>query len=237
MFFLMKDITFDYLEITPSTLEIFDLTLNQKTRGTLSAMMKDGLIEKKDGGDSGANKEYRLTEKGFYRLALEFPAIRFLKDEWDGVWRIISYEIPERKRHIRDRLRREMKGWGLGPWHRSFWMTAHPVVGPLRDMVYGKEEERYVQAFEATHMFGDMDVLVEKVWNKSELEEQYKDLFKEWHTILSLDEDKNAKFKKVVYNYVKTLRDDPGLPKSLVGKKWISLEAFGIFKEIRSILQ
>ena len=35
-------------------------------------------------------------------------------------WRIISYEIPEAKRELRDRLRREMQGWGLGPWHRSF---------------------------------------------------------------------------------------------------------------------
>lgn len=235
LFFLTKDVSFDYVELTTDTLEMFDLTLNQKTKGTLSAMLKDGLIEKKEDSDKKSS-EYRLTDKGFYSLCLQFPAVRFFKDEWDGVWRIISYEIPEKKRHLRDRLRREMKGWGLGPWHRSFWMTPHPVIGPLRDLVYGREEEQYIQAFEATHMFGDMNVLVEKVWGKSELEKTYKDLFKEWHTILSKDAEKKEKMKEVIYNYVSIVRDDPGLPPSLVGRKWISLEAFTIFKEIREIL-
>lgn len=235
LFFLSVDISFDYVELSPERLDLFDLTLNQKTKGTLSAMLKDGLIDKKE-EKSGDYSEYRLTDKGFYALCLHFPAVRFMRDEWDGVWRIISYEIPEKKRHLRDRLRREMKGWGLGPWHRSFWMTAHPVIGPLRDLVYGREEEQYIQAFESTHMFGDMQVLVEKVWKKAGLEAEYKELFKEWHTILSKDIEKTDKMKEVIYNYVKLMRTDPGLPPSLVGKKWISLEAFNIFKEIRGIL-
>lgn len=235
LFFLTRDISFGFVPLSPLYLELFDLTLNQKTKGTLSAMLKDKLIEKKEDGD-GEYSEYRLTDKGFYVLCLEFPAVRYFRDEWDGVWRIISYEIPEKKRHLRDRLRREMEGWGLGPWHRSFWMTSHPIVGPLRDLVYGREEEQYIQAFESTHMFGDMNTLVEKVWNKSELEQSYKNLFKEWHGYLSEDLEKKDKMARVLYSYIKILRTDPGLPTSLVGRKWISQEAFSIFKEIRGIL-
>ncbi|OGK31916.1 hypothetical protein A3D08_00065 [Candidatus Roizmanbacteria bacterium RIFCSPHIGHO2_02_FULL_43_11] len=232
MLFLIRDVSFDLVQLEAGLLDLFDLSLNQKTKGTLSAMLKDGLIEKAD----GEVVEYKLTDRGFHVLCMEFPAFRFMKDEWDGVWRIISYEIPERKRHLRDRLRREMRGWGLGPWHRSFWMTAHPVIGPLRDLVYGREEEQYIQAFESTHMFGDIDTMVEKVWGRSKLEEMYKNLFKEWHMVLSKDEEKLVKMKQVVYSYIRILKDDPGLPPSLVGKKWISVEAFSIFKEIRGIL-
>lgn len=235
LFFLLKDVDFDFAQLSPDNLKLFDLTLNQKTKGTLSAMLKDGLVEKND-EYSGDHSEYKMTEKGFQYLCLQFPAFRYLRNEWDGVWRIISYEIPEKKRHLRDRLRREMKGWGLGPWHRSFWMTSHPVIGPLRDLVYGREEEQYVQAFEATHMFGDMQMLVEKVWGKTELEKSYKELFKDWHTILSKDLTKEEKMSNVVNEYIRILKDDPGLPPSLVGRKWISIEAFSIFKEIRGIL-
>ena len=198
-------------------------------------MLKNGLLDKNE-DRQGEHSEYRLTEKGFYALCLEFPVVRYMKDDWDGIWRIISYEIPEKKRHLRDRLRREMRGWGLGPWHRSFWVTSHPVITPLRDLVYGREEERYIQAFEATHMFGDIDILIEKVWKKVELEERYKELFKNWHNILSQDTEKKERMKQVVYNYVKVMRQDPGLPPSLVGRKWISVEAFNIYKEIRGIL-
>ena len=236
LLFLTKDITFDYIQLDTLILELFDLTLNQKTKGTLSAMLKENLIEKQEVQSSNEITSYKMTDRGFHELCLEFPAFRYMKDEWDGVWRIISYEIPEKKRHLRDRLRREMRGWGLGPWHRSFWMTAHPVIGPLRDLVYGREEEQYIQAFESTHMFGDMDTMVEKVWGREAIESAYKNLFKEWHTILSKELEKKEKLKAVLYEYVRILKDDPGLPPSLVGRKWISLEAFGIFKEIRGIL-
>ncbi|MFQ5452242.1 MAG: hypothetical protein ACE5DQ_01640, partial [Candidatus Paceibacterota bacterium] len=225
--------------------------MNQKTKGTLSAIIKDGALEKvEENSDedkasesdetptelqerlakaSEVSKEaetkpqqssrsdlpqYRITGKGLEELSLQFPFIRFLRGEWDGLWRIISYEIPETKRHIRDRFRREMRGWGLGPWHRSFWITPHPIISNLRDLVYGREEAKYVQAFESTHVFGDMDVLVEKVWGKQALEKAYRELFKSWHGILSEDIDKTAKMSKVVYSYVQHLRDDPGLPKS-----------------------
>ena len=235
LLFMIKDISFEYVKLTDDLLEIFDLSLNQKTKGTLSAMLKEGLLVKEENAD-GEFVGYRMTQKGFHALCLDFPAFRFMKDEWDGVWRIISYEIPEKKRHLRDHLRREMRGWGLGPWHRSFWMTAHPVVGSLRELVYGREEEQYIQAFEATHMFGDMESLVEKVWGRTAIEASYKALFKEWHTTLSKEIEKKDKMKTVLYEYVKILKNDPGLPPSLVGRKWISLEAFTIFKEIRGIL-
>lgn len=237
LLFLYSDVNFLYVSLNETLQEIFDLTLNQKTKGTLSALIKEGLIEKEEGKETETKiSNYRLTEKGFLRLCLEFPFFRFLKAEWDGLWRIISYEIPEKKREIRDRLRREMRGWGLGPWHRSFWLTPHPVISELKDLTYGKEEEKYIQAFEATHIYGDMEVLVEKVWARSQLDSRYRELFKKWHTVLSKDIANIEKMKEIVYRYIEILRDDPGLPTSLVGTKWIGYEAFEIFKEVRGIL-
>jgi len=180
--------------------------------------------------------QYRLTSKGFYELCLKFPLFRYLKDKWDGKWRIISYEIPEKKREIRDRLRREMQGWGLGPWHRSFWLTPHPIIETLRQLVSQKDEEKYIQAFEAEHSFGGREVLIEKVWKKTEIDKKYRAMFKKWHDILSTDEEKTNKFKKVIANYIDLLRLDPGLPVELIGEKWIGFEALSIFKEIKSIL-
>lgn len=225
--------TFGWVELTPSFQLIFDLVLNQKTKGVLSSLIKNGIIEKNEEGDKIM---YKLTDKGYSEICLEFPFFRFLKEEWDGKWRIISYEIPEKKREMRDRLRREMKGWGLGPWHRSFWLTPHPIVNDLRELVYGKEEEQYIQAFESTHVFGDMSVLVEKVWGKAELERQYRELFRTWHTVLSSEVQREDKLKTIIAQYVEMLRLDPGLPAGLIGQKWIGFEAFNLYKEIRTIL-
>ncbi|KXK09273.1 MAG: hypothetical protein UZ22_OP11002001152 [Microgenomates bacterium OLB23] len=99
LLFLLKDTSFDYVSLKPEYLVLFDLVINQKTKGSLSAMLKEGLIEKRDeeNGSDDEGSQYRLTDKGFYRLCLDFPSFRYLKDEWDGIWRIISYEIPEKK--------------------------------------------------------------------------------------------------------------------------------------------
>ena len=229
--FLIADVDFSYLDLNERIQKIFDLALNQKTRGTISGLIKEGTIEKSD-----IENNYRLTKKGFAELSLEFPFFRYLKISWDGKFRIISYEIPEKKREIRDRLRREMQGWGLGPWHRSFWVTPHPIINTLKDLVFQKEEEQYIQAFEADHKFGKKEILIEKVWNKSSLDKSYRDLFKKWHNILSDDMEKSDKLKKIIADYIDILRIDPGLPKELIGENWIGFEGWNIFKEIKSIL-
>jgi len=248
--YLLSDVEFAYVSLDERIQKIFDLTLNQKTRGTISGLIKEELIEKSANlRESAINPResgfYRLTEKGFAEICLEFPFFRFLKEKWDGKWRVISYEIPEKKRDIRDRLRREMQGWGLGPWHRSFWLTPHPIISTLKSLTAQKEEEKYIQAFEADHVFGDRDILIEKVWGKTALDKSYRELFKKWHEILSSDVGANRdspenpkvnKFKKVIGEYINLLRQDPGLPKELIGESWIGFEGWNIFKEIKSIL-
>lgn len=268
--FLLTDVKFEPIVFDEKIQTVFDIYFNQKTRGTLSGLLKEGLIEKSIASSLAANRvienlenqsdvpglaktqadidaslspdkeerenSYKLTMDGFHELCMEFPFFRFMKDSWDGKWRILSYEIPEKKRDLRDRLRREVTGWGLGPWHRSFWVTPHPIIENLKLLVSQKEEEKYIQAFEATHIFGDREILIEKVWQKSLLDKKYRDLFKKWHDILSKDEDKPTKMKNVVDQYLTLLRIDPGLPAELVGKTWIGYEAFQIFKEIRGIL-
>lgn len=270
--FLTSDVNFDYSPISKQIQTVFDISFNQKTKGTLSGLIKEGLIEKMhtsesvdilkdldkmEGTDeqtaktqsdidnvltndqqdkSEQSKKYKLTENGFYALCLVFPFFRYIKDTWDGKWRILSYEIPEKKRELRDKLRREVSGWGLGPWHRSFWLTPHPITENLKKLVSQKEEEQYIQAFESEHVFGDKNILIEKVWQKTALDKKYRDLFKGWHDILSKEQDKVEKLKQVIDNYVMILKIDPGLPPELIGQTWIGFESFQIFKEIRSIL-
>lgn len=229
--FLIAGVDFTSVSLDEKVQKVFDLVFNQKTRGTISGILKEELIVKGE-----KDNQYKLTDKGFESLCLEFPFFRYLKSKWDGKWRIISYEIPEKKREIRDRLRREMQGWGLGPWHRSFWLTPHPILPTLKALTSQKEEEKYIQAFEADHTFGDQEILIEKVWAKTNLDKLYRELFKKWHDTLSSNDEKPDKFKKVISFYIDILRQDPGLPKELVGESWIGFEGWNIFREIKSIL-
>ncbi len=233
--FFINDLSFAPLELTEDIQHIFDISLNPKTKSTLQQIVNEGLII--SSSDEQTKKQsYQLTDKGYDELSLEFPFCRFLRTSWDGKWRILSYEIPEKKREIRDRLRREVAGWGLGPWHRSFWITPHPIIPNLKALVSNREEETYVQAFESDHVFGDRGILISKVWETSELEKRYRQLFKVWHDTLSSDNTNVSKLQIIISEYVSILRQDPGLPPQLLGSNWIGYEGFKIYKEIRSIL-
>lgn len=235
--FFIKDFEFAPVTFTNDLQQTFDISMNPKTRMTFQDLIDEQIVI--DPGQHNTNPDqptYQLADKGFNELCLEFPALRFMKYQWDGKWRILSYEIPERKREMRDRLRRQVSSWGLGPWHRSFWITPHPIIPDLKQLVSNKEEEQYVQAFESEHVFGNRSVLIEKVWETSNLEKKYRLLFKSWHDMLSTQDSKFTKLNKVISAYIAILRQDPGLPTELVGDQWIGFEAIKLYKEIRKIL-
>lgn len=232
----MSNDQFRFVSFDKTTLSVFDLTLNRKTISTLQKLEKEGLIESHDENKTNQDPSFRLTDEGFKSIALNFPVFRFTREKWDKIFRILSYEIPEKKRELRDKLRREVASWGLGPWHRSFWLTPHPIIPSLKELVSKKAEEQYIQAFESNHAFGDTDILIEKVWGKSKLENTYRKLFKKWHEILSKDQEKDKKMGMVVSSYIEILKIDPGLPQELLGEKWIGYEAINLFREIRNIL-
>lgn len=211
---------------------IFSLPADSpRSRGTIRQMLHDQVIEKHTEGT------YQITELGLKELALTFPAVRFSLWPWDGQYRIISYEIPEKKRALRDHFRREISGWGLGPWHRSFWLTPHPIIPDLQKLVANTPFQEFVQAFEGVPKVGDSKILIEKVWNISALESRYRQIFKDWHEQLSdATQSKEDKMKHIVDRYIEILKADPGLPSQMVGERWIGKEAWDIFQEMRKIL-
>ncbi|MBI3619888.1 hypothetical protein HY214_01970 [Candidatus Roizmanbacteria bacterium] len=77
--FLFSDVNFHEVIFDERVKKVLDLSFNQKTRGTLSALIKDGLIEK----TADKENQYRLTDNGFLKLCLHFPFFRFLKHSWD----------------------------------------------------------------------------------------------------------------------------------------------------------
>ena len=65
--FLLSDLTFTPITFNEKGQKIFDITLNQKTRGTLSSLVRDELIEKTETADSQVSG-FKLTDKGFKEL-------------------------------------------------------------------------------------------------------------------------------------------------------------------------
>jgi DNA-binding transcriptional regulator PaaX len=66
----------------------------------------------------------RITEKGSKALAFEQSRLSLgsTKRKWDGRWRIVTFDVPERRRGVRGRLREMMKSVGFVRLQESVWV-------------------------------------------------------------------------------------------------------------------
>src|SRR5580658_9691928 len=91
----------------------------QAVRAALSRMSRQGWLES---SRAGSRSFYAPTALGKQRVDEIGKRIYFApEDEWDGKWRMLSYTIPEAKRELRDRLRKDLTVLGLGPLSASLW--------------------------------------------------------------------------------------------------------------------
>lgn len=94
---------------------------NHQAKTALGRLATRGLItfEERNG------KRYaRVTEAGERALAFETLREKGTKKprRWDGRWRIVIFDIPERRRGIRNRLRLFMQEYGFMRLQDSVWI-------------------------------------------------------------------------------------------------------------------
>lgn len=119
-----------FLAITAVAPNIFQLLgrsgtlakLKYQTKGVLSRLKQKGEIEfvERDG------KRYvRLTERGEAALALEQQKMLLAKErgrKWDRRYRLVIFDVPEKRKKVRERLRYEMREVGFLRVQDSAWL-------------------------------------------------------------------------------------------------------------------
>lgn len=93
---------------------------NYQAKSALGRLVAKGLITfvEKDG-----KRLARITEKGelIFQMETEKQAMT-KKRKWDRRWRVVIFDIPERRKNIRDRLRLFMSEYGFARLQDSVWI-------------------------------------------------------------------------------------------------------------------
>ncbi|MBI2338605.1 hypothetical protein HYU95_05495 [Candidatus Daviesbacteria bacterium] len=114
---------------------------------------KKGLIEK---GLVENEICIRLTEKGMQEIQRrkQKEKVRRLlyKDsinkKWDGIWRVVVFDIPEENKRIRNVLRQTLKVLDFKPLQKSVWVSKKNYTKQLREWVNELNLLQYVLIFE-----------------------------------------------------------------------------------------
>lgn len=76
---------------------------------------------------------FRLTDSGRDRALWE--KIKMSNEPWDGKWRLVIWDIPEKRRIARDLLRYKLKQLGFQRFQKSVWACKKNCTKELRDFI------------------------------------------------------------------------------------------------------
>ncbi len=107
-------------------------TKRQSFKNALTRLENRGLVlgERRNG-----KVLYCLSEDGeklANRIKLKFEMAKSKK--WDGKWRVLIFDIPEKIRSKRDFLRNELKDFGFYQLQRSVWVYPYNLPQDFFDL-------------------------------------------------------------------------------------------------------
>lgn len=125
------------------------IRFNQRIKQALLRLERRGLIHVTGEGKA---RKIHLTGQGeevinrLYTGAYVIP----LPVRWDGKWRIVMFDVPEKRKKVRDILRMLLRSAGFVHFQDSAWIQPYPcdeLVTLLRSHLgSGKGEIRYLMA-------------------------------------------------------------------------------------------
>lgn len=88
----------------------------------------------------------KLTGKGRQEIRIK----EILKNKkWDGKWRVVVFDIPEKHKKLRHGLRWKLREWEFTPWQKSVWVSKKDLIRPLRDFINEIGISQWVKVFAA----------------------------------------------------------------------------------------
>ena len=192
----------------------------KKYRDLSNRMYRDGFIQKViiDG-----QMNFRLTGSGMKELFSLYPVLGIDQDKWDGFWRVIMFDIPERKRSSRDSLRKEILKQGFGRLQDSTYISPYEFSKSFMNFLQVKGLSGSVLLMEAKQKhLGNPKMLASKVWGLDKVSKEYNQLIDKLSTRFGIsDKRKREEFLKKIYSeYLDVVIKDPFLPSELLPSDW-----------------
>jgi len=116
-------------------------------------LTEKGYIQKGTMEDEICIKLTELGLKAFQGISERKIEKRFLnvkpkKFKWDGVWRVVIFDIPEENKRVRYVLRETLKILGFRPLQKSVWISKRNFTKEIRKWVKELKLSQYILIFE-----------------------------------------------------------------------------------------
>ncbi len=165
----------------------------------------------------------RITRGGKKRLKRDFSYFRMQDKKWDGYWRLVIFDISEKKRYLRNSLRRKLKELGFGMWQKSIYISPFDFEEDIYEFLLSKKLLGMAYVLTARHrLMGDAKQLASQVWPVEKINKEYEKLDDQLKKLETGIEKAilYQKLKQINEDYLQLLLLDPCLPKQLLPNSW-----------------
>ena len=159
-------------------------------------------------------RNHELTAAGKNRVLSTWPqhsafSIKPSAPSWDGKWRVVMFDIPERYRGLRAILRRFLTNLGFAGMQRSLWITPFSVTPEVVAFLEASRLNEMVLVMEVDKLANvKPQQLAAATWKLHQLTQKYQDLSEDCAASDTLTKSLQQALVKAVFT-------DPFLPQAL----------------------
>lgn len=171
----------------------------------------------------------KITSQGWDKIKKRYKLTQKEKS-WDKKWRVLMFDIPEKRRLKRDYLRIKLYQIGFGHLQKSVWVSPFDVIRELEEFLEFNHLEEGVVLFEARNIGGREDrIIAQRAWPLFEIAKEYDEILQNY------DSAKPGAKEEFINQYISSLKRDPCLPKALLPDNWPGEKARALFLKITTI--
>lgn len=193
--------------------------------------LRNALAHLKRKGWITALYEGEITTAGRKRLERLLPRFEE-KRVWDGSLYLVTYDIPEERRGLRDKLRIYLKRLKMGQLQQSVWITPYNPSKILEEFVRenGLSEGTIVVSKIGKDGFigkKSLRQFLSDVYGLKEINRRYRQFIKQ------AKRAKGGDRLRLALRFLAILKSDPQLPWELLPEDWAGREAWEKYKRLR----
>ncbi len=203
-------------------------------RSTLTRMVNRGLLSRQRHGRA---MYFGLTERS-ERILRDGEArlwkLGAVNRDWDGVWTLLGFSLPESWQKQRHELRSQLAWAGFGPLFNGLWVA--PGRAAVDEIVGSLGLESHVKAFHASTIPGtDVDQMIRETWDLDAIAAPYHAFVERWRNVeTELDQGSDPLAATLLMNsdWLRVIRDDPRLPIEHLPANWPAADAEALFVRV-----
>lgn len=178
---------------------------------------------------------YKIDSSGRDEITTNLNVIRQMEtDKWDGTWLGVVFNIPEKKRKVRDLFRKSLVDLGLARLFGDLWISFWDHKNSIQDLIneLGIDDYSTVFVIQKLSSEDEKNFLAHLEWREKEAHQKYQQFIRESEKYFKTN--KNGYVARLlVYEYSKILLNDPKFPKGYEPKNYLGFKAYQIYKKLR----